>query len=728
MVASVFAVLAPTSIAVSQRNNFNYIGNITGILQEVLVGQNIQFNQTETANNFSSTNVVVYRYVSDDLEDSWPADSSGRIYNVNWPTTGAYYVSNNATGPKTQARISVNDPKLPLKLKVGTKDVSSIAVGSPDFKIDVGGINLFDNDQVDLVIMGPDGQIKNDTDNNQKFTDITVSELKAFETEIKTDGWGLGVYTFKVKTDEAKACGLVAESNVKELKILKGAIAVDADTTNTVELSTVTLTVTGVAGDNITVTATPCENASFKAGIDDTPAGATCTFDDTIDGDGIRKYAIEFTDTGSFSVKVLVKDGDRKDEYDTVDIAVSEKEVEFDIPSTIVIGDRINIKGTSASGTYVTVYVEDTLYTPLKNMVIDDGEFSKEITTTDIGMNVPGSVRLKAWIDCSNPSVAPKTTPDGEDAILLTTPDLTAELSAPAVAIGDSFHVTGVAKGTTSVTILTVPPKGGGGKSLISGGKGIDIMTASVSTTDHTFDRKLSVQDEAASGHYDIYVLSPGMDGVWDATNNASLISAIDERYNIKDITDPLYAGTKSQDAVFNILVDLTTTAGSDDLMWVAQIKAEEPRVTLNPIAAVGVGQPLVVSGLCNRADGYTIVVTATGMFGDLPPQTVKVYNGTFNATIDTTDAEEGTYLIKADDGDGHTDEITVIIGEAAPTAAPTTEPTAAPTAAPTAEPTAAPTIEPTAAPTTPEPPGFEAIFAIAGLLAVAYLVIRRRK
>ena len=41
--------------------------------------------------------------------------------------------------------------------------------------------------------------------------------------------------------------------------------------------------------------------------------------------------------------------------------------------------------------------------------------------------------------------------------------------------------------------------------------------------------------------------------------------------------------------------------------------------------------------------------------------------------------------------------------------------------------PTPTPTATPTATPT-PTPPGFEAIFAIAGLLAIAYLVLRRRK
>jgi len=40
-------------------------------------------------------------------------------------------------------------------------------------------------------------------------------------------------------------------------------------------------------------------------------------------------------------------------------------------------------------------------------------------------------------------------------------------------------------------------------------------------------------------------------------------------------------------------------------------------------------------------------------------------------------------------------------------------------------EPTPSPTPTPTP---TPEEPGFEAVFAIAGILAIAYLVLRRRK
>ena len=66
------------------------------------------------------------------------------------------------------------------------------------------------------------------------------------------------------------------------------------------------------------------------------------------------------------------------------------------------------------------------------------------------------------------------------------------------------------------------------------------------------------------------------------------------------------------------------------------------------------------------------------------------------------------------------------------PTPSPTPTPVVSPTPTPTATPTvtpATPTPRPTPTPT-PKPgiPGFKAMFAIAGLLAVAYLVLRRRR
>ena len=84
--------------------------------------------------------------------------------------------------------------------------------------------------------------------------------------------------------------------------------------------------------------------------------------------------------------------------------------------------------------------------------------------------------------------------------------------------------------------------------------------------------------------------------------------------------------------------------------------------------------------------------------------------NGYFTLDINTAGVPRGEFMITAGGV-----EKTIHIGSAE------TTPTPAPSASPAPSPSPTP-------PSTPGEPGFEAVFAIAGLLAVAYLVRRRRK
>jgi len=94
----------------------------------------------------------------------------------------------------------------------------------------------------------------------------------------------------------------------------------------------------------------------------------------------------------------------------------------------------------------------------------------------------------------------------------------------------------------------------------------------------------------------------------------------------------------------------------------------------------------------------------------------IKMYDGTKWVDLPTTvDTVAHTATAKV----SHFSIFALFAAAAAPTATPTAAPTAIPTAA------AAPTAAPTA---TPEPPGFEAVFAIAGMLSIAYLVLRKRR
>jgi PGF-CTERM protein len=739
MLASVFAAMVPTASAVSTGTKFNYIGaNLTG--QTVLVGQNVKFNTTE-GNNWAGT--VTVQKLDEGTWYSYRGPwTDNEAYNVGWDTEITLRATNSA-GQNTT--LSVQDPDIPLILKVGTKTVSSLTVGT-NLTLDTGGINLFPQDKVDLIVIGPDGRIKTDPINNQEFSNITVANLIAWygAGNLETEGWGLGDYTFQIKTKSEYACGLEDDSAVKDLTIAKGEIDIEAEMTTVTELEAVKLTVTGVANDIIHVNATPSSNhVLFAGGVEDTPSAADekDNFGHTIDEDGKRTYSVSFNDTGSYTITVTVKGGVRDGEDATVDITVTEKGVTFDMSTTLVIGEKVTVKGTSNTGDWVQIAVDDYLCSELKKLVLEDGEFEKEIdTSTACGQRlaVPGSVRMKAFIDTSyleDVDLGDKTD-DGSLALLMTRGDLVAELSSKSVAQDDDFTISGTAKGSKDVNILIVAPKGSSG-SVISGATAdgmrnlrcsgctpestnIYHTTTTVSTTDDTFSKKINVGENVDTGSYLVILVTPGADGKYGKSGESELVSATE----YETAFAPYYFAAKTQEDVMAIIEDAISL--SDDLVWVGYIKVEAAYVALDTIADVGIGEPLAVTGTTNREEGFTIVVTAKGP-KELTPATVLVKNGTFNATFDTTDAPTGMYTVEADDGDGHTDEATVSIVTAVPT--PVVSPTPTPVVSATPPPVATPTPTPEETPTpTPEPPGFEAVFAIAGLLAVAYLVLRRRK
>jgi hypothetical protein len=661
MLASVFAAMVGSVGAYSVGGQYNVIVT-DSFPQKVLIGQDLDFSEGR-----GSEIVTVSRVRGGVVEWSITADANNQLKvskaETQWTKDGAFFV-NFLNQTTYDAQLSISEPIIPLELKVGTRKVSSITVGT-SLTIDTAGMNLFAEDRVDLIIIGPYGQIKYDDMNDQQFTNISVAQLISYygDNNFETAGWSLGDYTFQVKTRSDVACGLEAESAIQELKLEIGKIAIVAETTTTVELTTVKLTVRGIADDPIRVESSPLSrDVMFMEGIDDTPTGASYHgnwFADTIDADGIKRYAVEFHDTGTYTIKVTVTGGDREGDSDTVDITVLEKEVTFDLPYTVVIGDKITIKGISTSGTYASVYIDDTLYKKLVNIVIEDGEFCQEVRTTDIGMDIPGIVNLKAWIDCGKAEgeERPTRSPDGEDAILLSKPTLTAELSVPAVALEDDFSVIGTAKGQTEVTMLSVPPRGGGGKSLLDKGqKGLSPRKASVTMTDGTFSKKMTVQEDADSGVYYIIVLSSGMDGVWGMTGQYDLEAALDQKYHISCLTCEGSSNicTKTQDQVVAILEDLTQTPGSDDLMQILTLKVGDiDSLTLNPIADVVVGYPLVVTGETSRKGGSIIWITVKKLYDEIVPQAAIAKDNAFSATFDTIGAPPGTYTVKANDGYG---------------------------------------------------------------------------
>ncbi|RZN38046.1 MAG: hypothetical protein EFT35_05200 [Methanophagales archaeon ANME-1-THS] len=173
----------------------------------------------------------------------------------------------------------------------------------------------------------------------------------------------------------------------------------------------------------------------------------------------------------------------------------------------------------------------------------------------------------------------------------------------------------------------------------------------------------------------------------------------------------------------FVLLVILSLSALTAPALSSNEVESLSTR--LDTLPTVDIGEPLVVTGTTNRAEGTQILVTVKGPV-ELVPAIVRVENGTYKATFDTSAAQEGRYVITVDDGEGHTSEAMVNLREPLPEQTPPvrTEPPA-PSPSPTPGVTPLPTVRPTPTPEA-KVPGFEAGFALAGLFTVYLIRLRR--
>ena len=180
----------------------------------------------------------------------------------------------------------------------------------------------------------------------------------------------------------------------------------------------------------------------------------------------------------------------------------------------------------------------------------------------------------------------------------------------------------------------------------------------------------------------------------------------------------------------------------------------ETPTLDVDVPSTVAKGDDIVVKIDTNRAGNYDYiyVILDLGVDSRKYSRIAVDENGDAEVSIPTAGIDEGTYKLYVRDimateknapngiddyydispADSYAkyykanDDI-LVIKEVTITTAPVATPT--PTETPTPTPTETPTPTPTETPTptpTPKQPGFEAIFAIAGLLAVAYLLRRR--
>ncbi|MBC8520478.1 MAG: hypothetical protein H8D26_00580, partial [Methanomicrobia archaeon] len=254
------------------------------------------------------------------------------------------------------------------------------------------------------------------------------------------------------------------------------------------------------------------------------------------------------------------------------------------------------------------------------------------------------------------------------------------------------------------------------------------------------FKEKIKVREDADTGIYLISVLSYGRDEGWGTAGSDNLINVIS--YNYTSLLS-----IKTQEQILAILKDRTiNAAGSDDLLCINTIKVENPKVRLDDIEDVLLGGNIVVSGYTNRKEDFGIIITVEGPVELKPKLAFVEKDGTFNLSFSTVSAKVGEYTVTADDGKGYFDTKTVnVITATTPllsvvnssgnsstqhSPAPATDTSsqsqdAVKESAASADSTLLSRMQAEAK----KQPGFEAIFAIIGLLAVVvWLRLKKRK
>ena len=720
MLASVFAVMVPAAlgkvVSVPVKTIPPWTANEGGKafinLSEagtyiVLIGQTL---------NFSETGHTIIGVTPEYIE--------GKTYGItshNYHTESYFSIEGIYNVMGTDVNLSVTRPifEIDVEDKEG-KSIESTTLGSNitiDFNTNLIAIDnvserdKMGDDMVEIWYRYPTGH---------EYQEFYGDLSDAFNHVIDTSEWEYtGEYEIWIETadDGDKARDLDLKSNVEKLAVYEKKMSLEVEKSEPLEREDVTFTITAPPYTIFNFSVNHPENVVVTDGEDDPlnltghsdnayyPAPTSRIYETNLsdvtgipaiyeegkftamtDEDGKCKIVIHFTDDRTYTARAWfnytdpysLPSGTYWNAYerarDWIRVDVPELEVTLDItPNPVAIGEDVSIRGCAPVGRTIDIYIDEVL--EFNDVSITDGEFEEIWDTTG---QTPGGKLISVYVDCPYsytheddlrdiPEFADE---DGSATLVLIAPRLSCEQVTNVVAAeDDDYTVIGNATGVDEVDIIIVGPDGyeGGGLTVENG---LYITTGSV-TEDNTFDEDITIPDDADTGRYMCIVTSPGRDGKYGSSDcgEGDIKGALMYKYGYTSMDDFLrWVEGKDPDGVLSLVRGATVDeSGSDDLMCVLNFTVESPYVRFNPVESVVVGEPLNVTGVTNREPGTKIIISTIAGPMDLPSAVADVDwlskdEAIFEATIDTTGAIPGTYILEADDGDGNTDTVTVTV------------------------------------------------------------------
>ena len=331
----------------------------------------------------------------------------------------------------------------------------------------------------------------------------------------------------------------------------------------------------------------------------------------------------------------------------------------------------------------------------------------------------------------SSSSESAKKLSDSEYAtvsVSLKQPFLSAVPSGTIVAKGDTLYITGTAEGDPSSLML-----------YIFGPNYYHKESISVED-DGSYEKKFDVPSTMASNQYYVVIEHPMYNDaidVHEGTNDAGAKILYINNANVSEGMQSSFVvegqGRLQSSNAANALTTMIDSANIDDVYTKLTFTVTEPRIDITNPGDQGVGTTFTISGTTNLAVGDQITVDVqSSSFEATDKTSTSVTDGVAVTTkVVAGDGTENVWSVEVDTTNWKLDEYTIKASGIEVDVTATTnfnlveKVVVTPTATATgATPTTTATATATTAPT--QTPGFGAFVALAGLGAVALLVLRR--
>ena len=473
------------------------------------------------------------------------------------------------------------------------------------------------------------------------------------------------------------------------------------------------------------------------------PAGQTKVYKFEMPNSGVATF--QFKVDAEDEATVVLLDNANK-EIETVEITVSAPVITATLGATsYFIGDEIEISGTSTSGAELFFSIKGTNFKETL-LTMDEEEFGKtweaKLLTEDVYDNGKKldvgtyTINIYQGIEPADQNAFERLIAgDNGDKPVKT---VVVALKQPFVSIIEAPEV--IVQGTKAEFVINAEAAPNKVKVYVFGTNYFLGSEKIAVTTDkdvnNKFTAKLTEDQTSAknmsAGQYFMVIQHPMYDGAFNIANIA-------EDFYL-NTTGNVIAGGNAQSFLFNVnerqtanaaqaLCDALDTQNIDD-MYVKYsffVVGEDESFTISDIPSqIAKGTTLVISGVDTaNADETVVVEMISTAFAAVPKETVG--SAAFIA-VTTTVAEDGTWEVTLDTSELNIDEYNLAVKIADETK----KNVKINVVAAADEPVTPPTDEPGQdepgqdEPVAPETPGFGALAALAGLGAVAVLLLRR--